>query len=1030
MNTLHQTLMPKHQLLIHKCYPRYQKSEVRANPSELSYLLYYASTRRSKLPKVASYLDKKTASDVNKTKTGNIQVTLEIAKSLIEKTPRDLPLYATYILRILLTILHSKDLSTIEESVPVFEAFCHHNYATFFAGENKYVEQYEEVIDTYASYAALKLPFQPKGGLNAPTALRWRIAGLKAMKCATSSEALEADSGTQMSKIMPAILQNLHAGDGHSLTALQRRSTDEKSNDDNALRRRISVATVQTNKDPSRPTTAEVDGATDDADRIAEEEVSLLAIQGLKQIFTPNNGSQIRSATDAMLKFVCTKALERRPATSRSSRSLTRPSWANTLTEMVTQWAPVQDRFIILITMVDYLAKIPATEDGLEQQITLVSLIDWLLSSDVNMIGLSVIDVLLSLLKQILVNLQLPSDSLPHHHQTKAIDIFKSNDPAENSQAMKGSDDETLPSSNRQLLLNKLHHCIGNLVTHLYYSDQVLDIVTTILQRLKPTRSTKTSPKRPTSASNSLSEEQASKAASENPEEFFSFGTARVTALKAIKRVLIVANGKTTAKNAPSMGRSRAGIKAWEGTQWLMYDEDRRVRRAYVDALMTWLSLEMSSNDVRVLEHNKLQRRPSKREVRPKDGMNNDDLMLKKDTSSLKTDDSKPQQDDATLKKDSNMSKTSVSTPQIDDITSLNESAATKMDEDLPHRTSTNRHKASWEETQLKEKSIFLQQLHLAVYETALESPESEPDILLLHLLLADLVERLGVNAVETGLPMILRLQEDINNDLKATNPIAKINIGSLVHGYLWKLTSKFAIEGTTVGFVIQSEIQRRKRAGLWMDGIRIPPGLLDDILAAPSRARTFDPNRPSPSELATMSIRPFDSRAELVDRIAASYAAAPPPPTASPPASPTRIFSTDNPAFAKVEELPQKMRDTMLNGPEFRPSTSSSAAGEDPDANLAALRGEPPRPSGEYADEVPPVPPLPTTIPVPTRPLSQGLPPGHPGLAAGSKERRQERRSTSGKEGVDVDALLASIDVGKGEGRKWRQGRRMGPPS
>ena len=65
-------MRPKHQVLVLKCYPRYQKNvaEVKPNPSELSYLLYYASTRRSKIQKVGAYLEKKTGSDVSRGKTG------------------------------------------------------------------------------------------------------------------------------------------------------------------------------------------------------------------------------------------------------------------------------------------------------------------------------------------------------------------------------------------------------------------------------------------------------------------------------------------------------------------------------------------------------------------------------------------------------------------------------------------------------------------------------------------------------------------------------------------------------------------------------------------------------------------------------------------------------------------------------------------------------------------------------------------------------------------------------------------------
>ncbi|KAI4177041.1 MAG: hypothetical protein LQ343_000521, partial [Gyalolechia ehrenbergii] len=65
MHAVRQSCRPKHQVLILKCYPRYQKNvtKVKPNSSELSYLLYYASTRRSKLQKVGSFLEKKTTND-------------------------------------------------------------------------------------------------------------------------------------------------------------------------------------------------------------------------------------------------------------------------------------------------------------------------------------------------------------------------------------------------------------------------------------------------------------------------------------------------------------------------------------------------------------------------------------------------------------------------------------------------------------------------------------------------------------------------------------------------------------------------------------------------------------------------------------------------------------------------------------------------------------------------------------------------------------------------------------------------------
>ncbi|CAD6578654.1 MAG: plasma membrane localization protein [Alectoria sarmentosa] len=874
-HAVRQKCRPKHQVLILKCYPAFQKTvlDMKPNSSELSYLLYYASTRRSKLQKVGDFLEKKAVSDVSKGKIGNVQVTLKILQALIEKLPRDLPLYAPYILRILGTVLRSKDLSMVEESVPTFEAFCEHQDVATLAADQQHIGRYEDIVRTYASYAALKTPVQPKGGLTAPIAIRWRSAGLRAVKSITSSEAVGADGGRQMNIVMPVILQNLQSGDEEHLRELQRKVEEVETKDEKqALRRRMSIATVQTADGSSRPNSGAIIGTADDADRLAEEEVGLQALRSFKQIFMANNRAQIRLATGAMLKFICTVP-QRRPGMSNSTRSVHNGSWATTLMEMCTRWAPVQDRFVILVTVMETLVRSPIAEENMEQQLLLVSLVGWLLRSNINMIGLSVMDVLLGLVQHILLLLQLGgkgSNVLPHHQQTDAIDLFKGTEDLIDGPASHGKGEtngtkaeESLPSSNRQELLSRLHRCIGDLATHVYYSDQISDMITAILLRLKPSpmsgvATAAAAIEDPQAAARAI---QASVHLQENPDtdEFFSFGTARVTALKAIKEVLTVANMKGTINGGAAIGRNRVGVQIWEGTQWLIRDEDRRVRRAYVDALLTWLRLEMSSNDLRVLEDKrKLLRTPSKADV----NSSRRDTMIRRAVSTA----------------------------------------------------------SRSEKTSKPAKSTFLQLLHLAIYDNAIEAPESGSDLLLIHLLLVRLVEKLGVNAVKTGLPMIMRLQEDINVDELISTPIAKLNIGSLVHGYFWTLCDKFDFDTSHVGFAVRSEISRRKQHGLWLDAIQVPPLPLEQIMSAASRP--LSEKIPLPL-LQTESLKPFDSRPAMVDRIAESYASTVASPPTSPPASPGRVFilppissqglaSTSSNGI--THELPPRIVDVMLS--------------------------------------------------------------------------------------------------------------------
>ena len=736
------------------------------------------------------------------------------------------------------------------------------------AADQEHIGRYEEIVRIYASFANRQSPLKVKGDLSAHVAIRWRSAGLKAMKAITSSEAVGADGGRQLNIVIPIILQNLQPQDeGYVMTLHRRLEAKEDVDRELALKRRMSVSTVQTVDANPDPETAAMSASIDDADRLAEEVAGIQALKSLKQIFVANNRLQIRLATAAMLRYMCANAHHHYIKTTRPG-SGTAPSWATTVTEMVTRWAPVQDRFVMLVTAMEALVRSPIAEENLEQQLVLVGLVGWLLRSDINMIGLSVMDVLLGLVQHILLVLQLGgkgSDVLPHHQQTDAIDLFQDtkgliDEPSSTESIAKNgqSIEEKSPSSNRQELLARLQACIGDLATHIYYSDQISDIIAAILLRLKPSPTSAVSSEaaaieHPQAAARAIS---ASVKLQENPhtDDFFSFGTARVTALKAIKEVLINANMRSSGNIAAASGRNRVGVHVWEGTQWLIRDEDRRVRRAYTDAVLTWLKLEMSRGDLRVMEDKrKLLKRASRHDL---NGSNTD-----------------------------NMTRRAVS--------------------NASHR----------EKTAKPAKSTFLQLLHLAIYDNAIEAPESEPDLLLMHLVLVNLVEKLGVNAVKTGLPMMMRLQEDINADSIISTALAKLHIGSLVHGYLWALAEKFDFDTSRVGHDIRNEISRRKNHKVWLETIMLPPLPLDRIMTASVSSR----EQLSFSIIQQESLQPFDSRKVLVEQIATAYAKSIATPPSSPPSSPGRVFSlpilsTTSQSPSSEQELPSRIKDAMLS--------------------------------------------------------------------------------------------------------------------
>src|SRR5581483_4552677 len=129
------------------------------------------------------------------------------------------------------------------------------------------------------------------------------------------------------------------------------------------------------------------------------------------------------------------------------------------------------------------------------------------------------------------------------------------------------------------------------------------------------------------------------------------------------------------------------------------------VRLSYVEVLLVWMKYELKKSSLRIIEPS-TQRRGSKKE---KD---------KKESAA----------------KEGSLAKRAVSN-------------ASQRDKSPP-----------------RSKATFLPLLHLAVYDNAHQWGASDNDILLLHLLLSTLVEKLGVNIAQHGLPMICRLQEDLTD--------------------------------------------------------------------------------------------------------------------------------------------------------------------------------------------------------------------------------------------------------------------------
>ncbi|KAL5336146.1 protein efr3 [Aspergillus crustosus] len=812
IETVRQSCRPKHQVLVLKCYPQYQKGvqDVKPNSSELSYLLYYVSTRRSKIPKVSAFLEKRAARDVWRRKIGNVQVTLQILSALIEKVPRDLPIFARAVLTVIETVLRSRDISMVEDSIATFETFCRHQDMAALSAEQDFANHYREVVQIYASFAHEEHQAQTKAAPSPPQVIRWKNAGLRAIKGVVSSEAgLAADGGESLRILLPVILENLYSGDDTLIGTLEHKLHEaDRQALEPGVRRRHSVVTVQT------VDTAEGDPALAaqniaDVDRQAELDMRLLALRCLEQIIV--NGSsrgQIRVTTKVVLEFILQK---RHSNSSHPSLGTDEDNWATSLIELVAKWCPVQVRFIISTAAMEILFAIPAKENSLEQAFVIIYVLDHLLKSPINMIGLSVIDILLGLMRYMSVLISPASE--------------RSTDEQSGEKEKPRYDENGELSPKKQQLLLLLQRCIGDLTTHIYYGDQVVDMLKTILTRIRPVYNQDLSASAVTTQPDGSSSDINTAA--------FALASAKVCALKAIKNILLVANSQRPMGSAGVDSRNPVGIHVWEGTHWLLQDSDKEVRYAYVDALLYWLQLETSKNDLRLKD------RPLKAAV----------VSPRRDVS------------------------------------------------DTSERATKRAGVHQREKTLVVAQSKFLRLLHLTIYESALQKPVQGTEIRILHLLLASLVQNLGINAVRFGLPMILKLQDDLFNLESLSTPAAKVNIGSLVHGYLWGLSESFDLDTYKVGKEIFTEIEKRKSRGIWLDGISFSLTSLDSILRDDRHAVSYNIRE-------TDKLTPFKSGAEeLVRRIEGSYNHT--MPAHSPPGSPGRNLG--KPVIGLLSAAPQQ---------------------------------------------------------------------------------------------------------------------------
>lgn len=633
MEAIKQSVRPKHQVLILKCYPRLPKNssaaEIKPKGSELSYLLYYASSRKSKLSKVGAFLEKKTIHDIWKGRTAAVQITLQILYAFLNNPAiagtgaQGFGLFAPYILSILREVLKdANEAILVEAAVPMWDGFCKHQDHITLSADADFCALFAEVVTLWAAYATKEQvqgnrTTERRGKMRVGVAdkVKLRMAGLMALKSTADSDTLVSDAGRQLDIVIPVILQNLYDGDGDLDQIKELNAQMEAQEKENKSKPRHSIAVPHD--------TDRVDGdaraagrSVAEADRLADQEASILALRCLKSVFSYESRTQVRSATISVLGFI----LAHRP----NPIKFPKPEddvdqqymWAVQLFKTICSWIPVQDRFIALFTTVESLIHTSVQQDDLYRSVLLAHIISKILASDVNLIGLSVMDVLLGLLRHIV---NVISESHGSSATNGSSEEASANDSHQSSK-LAATDSgahvgEAHKSPLRARLVLQLQQCVSNLAVHVYYTDQISDMVIAILMRLKPSSSNHHSlqvPLRGHSLSGALnqgfvddgspSHSDAGLSNSSYKHQLpnssnggISFNTPlkRQTALNAVRSILICANDTARNDSYVATNRNAVPMTAWEGSHWLLKEPEEEVRAAYVRAFGAWLDFEL-----------------------------------------------------------------------------------------------------------------------------------------------------------------------------------------------------------------------------------------------------------------------------------------------------------------------------------------------------------------------------------------------------------------------------------------------------
>lgn len=430
-------LAPHHVQLVAACYPPSSAlptsgPDYKPNPQELSKLTYYASNRPGKIAKLGSELEKRVLADARKAKSGNVRaratllITLNIMKALTTECRRDLTLLSASLMSSLNATLGAlpNDLEVVAKVASVFAAWAAYTSGQLLGVDQNLTRDYLSLLRGFSTLCTVEAKNNDEETRN-----RTRLVGLGALTGAVASDALYNSTSqfrSQVFILVPALLINIMQT---SVPVLELGTESI-----NGYKSPLSEYLAEFRSRPLLERRAasihiHVDGDSGPSDA----DVANAAIKAFTCLFGQANGNQ----TGLILLSIFESL-----GTHDYWKDKQRCCW---LIQRIIEWTQYQYRFAIPTRLVERLVE--AQEDPRPSDLhrSLAAMIKAALNAPTPLASLSTSDVCSSLTALILRRVAL------------------------------NANDELLP---------ELVECVGALGTHIYYADQIHDLVCEIIGRL------------------------------------------------------------------------------------------------------------------------------------------------------------------------------------------------------------------------------------------------------------------------------------------------------------------------------------------------------------------------------------------------------------------------------------------------------------------------------------------------------------------------------------------------------------------